>query len=273
MRALRPALVLRELAGVRVWTDVALADDAGVIVAFSERTGGVSQPPFGTLNLAAHVGDDPAAVDENRTRFLGALGLETVRSSLVVPDQVHGTRLIVVGPARAGSGAFATTGADPIAATDALLTCTARIPLMLCFADCVPVILVAPGPTVAVVHAGWRGALARLPGIAATRLSLASGAAVGEVAAYIGPHIHACHYAVGDEIISQFVNTCGTLARADSGGLDLEVAVTASLIDAGVAQCSIARLGMCTAEATDRFFSYRAQAGRTGRHAALACIL
>ena len=73
--------------------------------------------------------------------------------------------------------------------------------------------------------------------------------------------------------MSQFCNTFGTVARAVSGGLDLDAVVTASLVDAGVAPCSIARLGTCSAEATDRFFSYRAEDGRTGRHAAFACVL
>jgi copper oxidase (laccase) domain-containing protein len=91
--------------------------------------------------------------------------------------------------------------------------------------------------------------------------------------AYIGPHIAACHYEVDVTVMSQFVDTFGSRARADSGGLDLEAAVTASLTDAGVAAYNIACLGVCTAEATDRFYSYRAEQGLTGRHSALACIL
>jgi copper oxidase (laccase) domain-containing protein len=73
--------------------------------------------------------------------------------------------------------------------------------------------------------------------------------------------------------MSQFVNTFDTVARAESGGLDLGAAVTVSLRSAGVDPCNIAGLGVCTAETTDRFFSYRAEAGLTGRHGALACIL
>jgi copper oxidase (laccase) domain-containing protein len=34
--------------------------------AFSDRHGGVSEKPYGSLNLADHVGDDPAAVLRNR---------------------------------------------------------------------------------------------------------------------------------------------------------------------------------------------------------------
>jgi len=268
-----PVLEPYERDGVRVWRDRALQLEQGVVVAFSERTGGVSQAPFGSLNLAAHVGDSLAAVDENRSRLLQALGLSEMRESLVTAEQVHGQAISIVGAGDKGRGAYATRVRGPLLATDALITRVPSVPLLLCFADCVPVVLVAPGPVVAVVHAGWRGALASLPGSAVKRLASMSSVEPRRIVAYVGPHVRACHYEVNDHVMSQFVNTFGTLARADSGGLDLEATVTASLTDAGVLQCNIARLGTCTAEATDRFFSFRAERGCTGRHSALACIL
>jgi YfiH family protein len=258
---------------VRYWTDDALRGAAGVVIAFTERGGGASAPPFESLNLASHVGDDPHAVDENRRLMLDALGLAECRDPLTMADQVHGERIVRVDAEMAGSGAYAAHGPEPVARTDALITSEPGIPLALCFADCVPVILVAPGPVVAVAHAGWRGALTSLPGQTALELARAVGCEPSAVVAYIGPHVRACHYEVTPEIMSQFVNTFGTLARAASGGLDLEAVVSVSLDRAGVAPCNIARLGSCTAETTDRFFSYRAEGGRTGRHSALACIV
>jgi len=269
----RPTLEVVSNHGVRVWTDARLTEETGVVIAFSERGGGVSAPPFTGLNLASHVGDSPDAVDANRSRLLSVLGMSQIRDRLTMSDQVHGSEIRVVDDATVGCGAFAAVGSAPVPGTDALVTALPAVPLMLCFADCVPVILVAPGPTVAVVHAGWRGALALLPGSAAQTVARVARCDASELRAYIGPHIGACHYEVDVNTMSHFVNTFGTLARADSGGLNLEAAVTASLTDAGVATCSIACLGTCTAEATDRFFSYRAEQGLTGRHAALACIL
>lgn len=244
----------------------------GVTLAFSERTGGVSPHPYSSLNLAAHVGDDPAYVDENRRRLLESLGIGHLIGRLVTAEQVHGERIHIVCAADAGAGARAADGAAPVTATDALITSEPDTPLMLLFADCVPVVLVAPGPVVAVVHAGWRGALAGLPGATASRLSAEAGCDMARIKAYVGAHIGACHYEVGYEILSQFVNRFGTVARAESGGLDLGAVVTRNLTDAGVPSCSIALLGMCTADQTDRFFSYRAEGGLTGRHAALVCI-
>lgn len=259
--------------GLWLWSDTALREQTGVVVAFSERHGGVSGAPFGSLNLAAHVGDSPGDVDANRSAFLDALGVGADRARLTCAEQVHGGAIAFVDQTTAGRGAFAASGAGPMPATDALATSLKHLPLMLFFADCVPIVLVAPGPAVAVVHAGWRGALDSLPGKAVAALCSATGATPREILAYVGAHIRACHYEVGDEILSQFVNVFGTFARAESGQLDLDAAVTASIESAGVASCNIARLGVCTAEATDHFFSYRAEGGVTGRHAALACIV
>jgi polyphenol oxidase len=269
----RPQLSRLSRGALAWWEDPALRADAGVVVAFTERSGGCSGEPFQSLNLAGHVGDAPESVDENRTRLLDALGVGGSRDLLTMAEQVHSDAIAVVDATDAGAGAWATRGRPPVPTTDALVTGVAGLPLALCFADCVPIALVAPGPFVSVVHAGWRGALASLPGISALRLCSEANCDPGDVVAYIGPHINACHYEVSPEIMSQFVYTFGTFARAFSGGLDLDAVVSASLDRAGVAPCNIARLGVCTAEATDRFFSYRAEGGLTGRHGALVCIL
>jgi YfiH family protein len=145
--------------------------------------------------------------------------------------------------------------------------------LMLCFADCVPIVAVArDAPAVAVIHAGWRGAAGGIHVNAVRSLCGLASCDASELLVYIGPHIRACHYEVGPETMSHFANAFGTFARADSGRLDLEAVVSAGLESAGVASCNIARLAVCTAETTGRFFSHRAEEGRTGRHAALACI-
>lgn len=256
--------------GVRYWTGSEPATD--VVWGFSERGGGVSATPFGTLNLGSHVGDEPESVDENRNRLLDSAALGYLRHRLVMAEQVHGDRVVVVGEDEAGSGAYATSGPGPVPGCDALVTTVPNTPLLLCFADCVPVVLVAPGPAVGVVHAGWRGALLGIAGTAAGVLAAQAGCSAVEIRAFVGPHVCAHHYNVDEGIMSQFFNAFGTLARAESGGLDLGHVVAASLTQAGVDPCSIASLGTCTAETIDRFFSYRAEAGKTGRHGAFVCI-
>jgi hypothetical protein len=249
-----------------------LADASGVLVAFTERIGGLSEPPYASLNLAAHVGDDLVHVDANRDRVFEALGVSKLRNRLVTAEQVHGVRIAQVREADAGSGAGAAPGSPPpLPGCDALWTRDAGVPLMLFYADCVPVVLVhAQLRAVAVVHAGWRGALAGIVGDAARAISRESGDP-GGIMAFIGPHIGACCYEVGIEIVSQFANRFVTLSRA-SDRLDLAAVVTEDLVRAGVVEERQWHLGICTAHNTEHFYSYRAE-GRTGRHAALAVLL
>lgn len=267
-----PALTRVENFGVAYWTDQALLQSTGVVICFSERIGGVSTGPFSSLNLAGHVGDESSRVDSNRARLLAAVGIADSASLLTTADQVHGDTVVVVDDSRAGSGARAADGPPPVQACDGLVTRQPGTPLLMCFADCVPIILACDGG-VAVIHAGWRGALAGIPGVGARRLVETCASAPSTVRAYIGAHIGPRRYEVGADIMSQFTGTFGTVARAKSGGLDLGAVVSASLTDAGVDSCNIVRLGACTAETTDRFYSHRAEGGLTGRHGALACIL
>lgn len=272
-RSHTPTLDRQQVGHLAYWTDPWLLGGDGVLVAFTERTGGVSHEPYRSLNLAAHVGDEASSVDENRSRLLSSVRLEGLRTRLTMAEQVHGHEITLVTDDDAGRGAFAARGPAPIRAADALVTREPNVPLMLCFADCVPVVLVAPGPSVAVVHAGWRGALEGLPGATAAFLAHAAGADADRIIAYVGPHIGACCYEVGPDVMSQFDTAFGTVSRAESGALDLGSIVKESLSRAGVPTCSIAHLGACTAQTTERFFSHRAEGGLTGRHGALVCIL
>lgn len=270
---MRPVLERRESSGVAFWTDPALLDSHGVLVAFSERVGGASDAPYATLNLAAHVGDDAATVDENRARFLDPLGLGPARSSLTTASQVHGSAVVDVGPDEVGSGAFASTGPAPLPDTDAMLTRRPDVPLMMFFADCVPVVLVATAPVkvVGIAHCGWRGALAGLAATAAAAVARAAGCGCSDVLAYVGPHIGPCHYQVAPEMVSQFEERFATIAPARDR-LDLGAVVSESLNEVGVLADNTVSSGICTADGSAAFYSYRGE-GTTGRHAALAAIL
>jgi YfiH family protein len=263
-----------ERGGIGLLTDPVLAAEDGILVAFTQRIGGRSRSPYGSLNLAAHVGDEPATVDENRATLLRALDLERARARVTTAEQVHGLRIREVAGAEVGMGAFARSGGPPpVPVTDALWTRESDAPLLMLYADCVPVVLVARAPVraVAVVHAGWKGALGRLAGKAALALCRAVGCAPDALTAYIGPHIGSCHYQVDAARLSHFANAFGSIAAAQ-GGLDLGAVVSASMSEVGVPLSNVVRAGVCTAERTDAYYSYRAE-GTTGRHGALAVIL
>lgn len=269
-----PEIVLKRvvLNDVAFHTDPGLFERSGIRIAFTERTGGVSAGPYGSLNLASHVGDAAEAVDVNRDRLFDALGCSALRSRLITAEQVHGVDVRVMRDSDAGHGAYAEHGAAPIPATDGLVTTAHNLPLLMLYADCVPVILVAeePVPAVAVVHAGWRGAYGLIVERGVERLTQSAGTDPTRVAAYIGAHIGSCCYSVDATTMSQFANRFDTITAVDAR-LDLRAVVAESLKRAGVRDEAVIGVDACTFDQSDRFFSYRARQ-RTGRHGALVMI-
>ncbi|MDE2138547.1 MAG: peptidoglycan editing factor PgeF, partial [Gammaproteobacteria bacterium] len=167
-----------------------------VRAAFTLRGGGVSRPPFDSLNLGAHVGDAPAAVAENRRRVRAALDLPSEPAWL---EQVHGARVADL-DAPGGTAAPA----------DAVLTRAAGRVCAVQVADCLAVLLAARDPAaVAVAHAGWRGLAA---GVLEATVSALGGAA-GGLMAWLGPAISARHFEVGEEVRAAFL-----ASDPDAGG-------------------------------------------------------
>ena len=231
---------------------------AGVEAAFPSREGGLSAGPYATLNLGLAVGDDPAAVLENRRRLGTAIGLEVER--WVVPSQVHGRHLVEVGEAEAGRGARDLT--STIAETDALLTAAPGLGLAVSHADCVPVVIAAAGregPVVAAVHAGWRGMLDGIVEDAAAALTR-RGRPLGAV---VGPSIGPCCFTVDDGLRRRFdARFPGVVTDAT---VDLWECAARQLRAAGVPAGEITLTRLCTS-CDGRFFSHRRDKGVTGRH-------
>lgn len=223
------------------------ARDAGVLVAFTARLGGVSRAPYDTLNLAVRVGDERADVMENRRRAAGAAGFDSDRLALAL--QVHAADVLDVAPGETGV----------LGEADGLFGAAPGPVLAILAADCAPVALWG-SRGVAIVHAGWRGLVA---GVVAKGVER-----VGEVhAAWVGPSIHACCYEVGPEVVDAF--EAAELPVHDDRHVDPGRAAGAALRDAGVAAVAVSDVCTCCDR---RFFSYRRD-GVTGRHGAFVSLL
>lgn len=269
----KPQLDARQLGARRIpaLIDDGLARATGVRIAFTGRAGGVSAPPYDELNLGSHVGDDRAAVDANRARVLEALGVPAAK--LIVPNQVHGTNGVQV--VACDKESLSRAAAQAAEGADYLAVEVADVAAMLCFADCVPVIVVSPTGRFAVAHAGWRGAVARIASKAVASLARLDRRELGAGAAqwynaYIGPHIRSECFECGAEVVQAFRQEFGDVAIADACHVDLAAAVSADLLSAGVQLDRIADAGICTRCRSEEFYSYRASGGTCGRHAAVA---
>lgn len=246
-------------------------DPALVDAAVTTRAGGVSVGACAGLNLALHVGDDPAAVAENRARAAAAFGADLGR--FVFARQIAGAEVAHVGAADAGRGARTVT--DAVDGTDALVTTEPDLVLVAMSADCVPIVLHDPAAgALAVVHAGWRGLACGVIPAAVQAISDLGGAAEN-VMGSIGPAIAAALYRVGDDVADAVRTAFGREARAvlrpDGSGkylFDLVGTARLQLIAAGLAEASVHWCGQTTGPSTP-FYSHRLE-GPTGRFATLA---
>ena len=189
--------------------------DLGVDAVITTRAGGVSRPPYDSLNLGLHVGDDEGRVVTNRERLAATYGGHL--DDMVFLDQCHGTRVATVTSDQAGRGARFIENA--LSATDAVVTTTVGLPLVIQVADCTPIVLVDPEAAVlGLAHAGWRGAVGGI-GPATVRAMVAAGAEPSRIHAWLGPGVDVARYEVGPEVVDA--------ARA-CGGAEAVVAVGGS---------------------------------------------
>jgi hypothetical protein len=231
-------------------------DDGQAVLAFSTRRGGVSRPPFHTLNLGRSTGDRPEAVAENRRRLLECLDLDL--RNLATGGQVHGISV----------GRVLEPGLYP--GCDALVTSVPGIALAVTTADCLPLLFAAPG-AVAAAHSGWRGTAAGMPAQALRAVCAAAGAGAERVMVHLGPCIRSCCYRVGPDVAGRFPESA--LSRVSGAWhLDLVAAARQQLLDGGVPAARIAEVPDCTACRPSWYFSHRMEHGRTGRQWAIAAL-
>jgi hypothetical protein len=230
--------------------------DAACVLAFSTRQGGVSEPPWDSLDLGLSCGDRPESVLENRRRLLESQGLDP--AALATAGQVHGSSIHSV----------TRPGHEP--GHDALLTLTPGITLAVATADCMSLLYSTPG-AVAAAHAGWRGAAAGLPATTLHALCAAAGVPARSARVALGPCIRACCYVIGPDVARCFpASTVSTVERRLH--LDLPGVARIQLLEAGLPPGAIEDTGACTACERDWYFSHRRDAGQTGRHWGFAAL-
>nr|WP_108375681.1 peptidoglycan editing factor PgeF [Limnohabitans sp. T6-5] len=233
----------------------------------TDRHGGVSSPPWDSMNLGDHVGDTDSDVLINRDRLAQATG-----SKPVFLRQVHGVDVVFLDP----------TLSDDVAA-DACITDRSDRVCTIMVADCLPVLLCdSSGQWVAAAHAGWRG-LAGQHGIGVLERLMEStpSSEARDILAWLGPCIGPQAFEVGAEVKEAF---CGN--DSDAHACFTPTTNGKFLADlAGLARRRLQRMGItqifgnnsqpawCTASQASRFFSHRRDSpilGHSGRMA--ACI-
>lgn len=271
----------RKAGGLQVLQADALTKIPWLVHGFSTRLGGVSDlRGESVLNLSFAEWDTKEKVLENRRRFQAGLDAEDLMLcglSQIHSDVVHLFDAAPPAPCRGDASA------------------TSRPGLLLAVqtADCVPILLADPkNRAVAAVHAGWRGTLQRIVAKTIGKIQMQFGSKPTDLLAAVGPSIGGCCYEVGTEVASefrsQFSNASDWFDELRTGDepnplqwlnmkppghqpppknvlLDLRKANRTQLLDAGLRAQNIVVSDLCTACRRDLLFSYRKEAGTTGR--------
>ncbi len=219
---------------------------------FSTRLGGVSRPPFETLNLGLHTVDDTQAVHENRRLFFNALGVDPQR--VVFPQQIHSADIKIVGQPGA------------VAHCDALITNQPNVFLSIQTADCFPVFLYDPvQKVVAIIHSGWRGTAKNITGQTLRKMHAHFNVQAANILALIGPGVQKQCYQVDRSVVDFFAPEFYETDTPHHFLLDLQGAIYHQLLNEGVPAEQIEMDRDCTHCRSDLYYSYRRDGKKSGR--------
>ena len=241
---------------------------------FSTQIGGVSEGVFHSLNLGRNRGDYPERVKENWRRFLEKCGMEG--KPVAFGKQVHGNVVHVI-----RQQMWKPDDAAVVPEADGFVTNQPGIPLAIFTADCVPVLLEdARNGVIGAVHSGWRSTVADIEGVAVKKMR-ELGADVKEIHVAIGPAIDRCCFEVGQEVIDGVEQLLGGTAskggvatsyyspRGEKFMLDLRGVVRERLIQLGIPEANIEKVGGCTMCHPERYWSHRYTNGERGSQASV----
>jgi polyphenol oxidase len=259
----------RERNGV-VYYAVSFLEATGLVnAAFTTRLGGASVGEAATMNMSFARKDKPDSIRENYRRICAAAGFTP--DGLAISRQLHGEYVHKVMDAEIGRGIF--DDFENVEA-DGLMSRRRGVALVKHTADCVPVyILDTKTPAIALAHAGWRGTLEGIAGVALRRMGEVYGTKPADCMAAIGPSIGPCCFEVGQDVAQAFTSRFPGFGIVDTAGyrphVDLWRCNALQLLGAGVPNENIAISGLCTACDTAMFYSHRKEKGKTGAMAAL----
>lgn len=192
-----------------------------------------------------------APVGEVMTRWRAFRRAHPGFDALVLGNQVHGTVVETVGPAR---------GWIHVEGVDGWVTASPGVLLTVTVADCIPVYLAVPGRAVALLHAGWRGTAAGILAVGLARLTDASGSVPSDVLMHLGVGICGRCYEVGSEVMAG----CGVPAEGPGPWhLDLRERLASEARRLGIERLTTS--GWCSAHDRVSFYSHRASRGADGR--------
>lgn len=239
----------------------------GVKHGFTAKCGGVSNGNVEGLNLGFRCGDDKEAVIKNYKLVAEDLGMPFER--ITAARQTHSVNIRTITEEDAGKGVFRESDINE---TDGLITKLSQIPLVVFYADCVPILLAdSEAGVVAAVHSGWRGTVGKIAENAIKIMCEKFGAERERIKAAIGPSIGPCCFETNRDV-SDFFEDCFKEPFGEKYKVNLWKACKKTLTDCGVLEKNIDVFGLCTVCRNDILYSYRSHKDKTGRMGAFIML-
>lgn len=227
--------------------------NADIVAGQSTRLGGISPPPYSSMNLGMSVNDQKENVLKNRELFFGELGIQP--EQVVISKQVHGNSIFVA------TKPIITEGFD------ALITNQPNVFLAVSIADCTPILIYdTQNEAVAAIHAGWKGTVAQVVKCTLEKMQVEYGTKGPDCQAYIGACIGYTNFEVGEDVSQHFEPRFKRYdLQKQKWFVDLKAVNRQQLIDFGVLQQNIELSVYCTVKDEALFFSHRRDKGLSGR--------
>jgi len=235
---------------------------------FTTRRGGVSGGRYDSLNMGYSTRDEKGNIYRNRQIVMDDFGLSI--DHMVSSDQVHGVKIVSVADNKADCGEC-----------DGLFTMARGTVLCMYFADCAPIFFHdGKKDVIGLVHAGWRGTCNSIAALSVDFMAKNYGCAPSDIKAVVGPSISKCCFETGIDAAGEFIQKIdaqtlsGNIRETGTGKffIDLKSINRALLLKSGLKEENISVHDACTSCMRSVFYSYRRDAGDTGRMAGLAFL-
>lgn len=245
-----------------------LSEIKGLKHAFTTANGGLSKGRTEGMNLGFNCGDEREAVIGNYR--LAARDLEMPFEKIIASKQTHSCNIRIVSEENAGVGV---SREQDMTDVDGLMTDCKSLPLVIFYADCVPVLLADKRRgAIAAVHSGWRGTVSEIAAKAAKMLCEVYGSRAEDICAAIGPSIGKCCFEVGGEVAELFDEKYRFAKANGKFTVDLQSANRDMLEGCGISAENIDVFNMCTVCSGEKLFSYRRQKSGAGRMGAFMML-
>jgi YfiH family protein len=222
---------------------------------FLTRKGGVSPPPFDSLNISLSKGDQTEHVSENKQRIAGAFGFHT--ENLILLNQMHQDRILVL------------RESPPVLPSlleyDASITNIPGTFLGIKTADCLPIMIIdLKKRVIAAIHAGRQGTALRITTQVLRMMKAEFGCSTRDLLVALGPSIGLCCYEVDERVFKPEWEPFATPTAAGKWKVDLAQINIAHMKSEGIDEAQLFWVNLCTRCHPDLFFSHRKEI-RTGR--------